>query len=282
MFSIIIPANNEEAYLGQCLDGLLAQTLQAGHTGGVEVIVAANGCTDATVEVAEGYRTQITNKGWTYTVLDIAEGSKPGSLNRADAAAAPMSDRGGRAYLDADVVLSPDVLSQIAAVLSTPLPRYASGQLEVAPAKSWVTRHFARIWTRLPFMTEGVPGAGLFAVNAAGRARWAEFPQIISDDTYVRLHFTPEERVGVEASYSWPMVEGASGLVKVRRRQDVGVSEVAELYPELMANEGKTKMTLARTLRLAASAPMSFMVYVFILVKVRLSRGGGVAWQRGR
>ena len=37
------------------------------------------------------------------------------------------------------------------------------------------TRRFflaAAIWVRLPFMTDGVPGAGLFAVNASGRARW--------------------------------------------------------------------------------------------------------------
>lgn len=282
MLSVIIPANNEEAYLGACLDGLAAQSLDPARTGGAEIVVAANGCSDRTVAIAESYRDRFAARGWRLVVLDIPEGSKPGALNRADATAAPLGETGIRAYLDADVVLSPDVLAQIAEVLDTPLPRYASGQLRVAPASSWVTRHFARVWQALPFMTEGVPGAGLFAVNAAGRARWDLFPKIISDDTYVRLLFTPEERIGVPAAYVWPMVEGFAGLVKVRRRQDVGVAEVADLYPELMGNEGKAPMTPGRTLGLALRMPVSFAVYAAVLVRVKATRGSRGDWRRGR
>ena len=51
MISVIIPANNEAGFIGPCLDALLAQDT----TRAAEVIVAANGCTDDTVAIAQGY-----------------------------------------------------------------------------------------------------------------------------------------------------------------------------------------------------------------------------------
>lgn len=278
MLSIIIPANNEEAYLPRCLDALEAQTLRATTCGGVEVIVAANGCTDATVTIAQAAVPRFSAKGWDLHVLDIAQGSKSGALNQADATA-----RGDmRAYLDADVIPSPDLLAETVDALAVTAPRYASGRLRVAPARSRVTRHFARIWCELPFMRDGVPGAGYFAVNAAGRARWATFPDIISDDTYVRLLFTPAERVAVSASYSWPMVEGFARLVRVRRRQDAGVAEVARRYPHLMANEGKARLGATDVLRLALRMPVSVAIYAAVLAAVRFGPGRATGWSRGR
>ena len=47
MISIVIPAHNEEAYLPRTLEALKRQNYP-----NFEIIVVANGCTDATVEVA--------------------------------------------------------------------------------------------------------------------------------------------------------------------------------------------------------------------------------------
>src|SRR5262245_5381206 len=49
MISVIIPAHNEERYLGKTLEALNRQ-----NYGWFEVIVVANGCTDRTAEVARG------------------------------------------------------------------------------------------------------------------------------------------------------------------------------------------------------------------------------------
>jgi glycosyltransferase involved in cell wall biosynthesis len=49
MISVIIPAHNEERYLGRTLEALRRQ-----NYGWFEVIVVANGCTDRTKEVARG------------------------------------------------------------------------------------------------------------------------------------------------------------------------------------------------------------------------------------
>lgn len=270
--SILIPANNEEGYLGPCLDGLLAQV--TARTA--EIIVSANACTDATVEIARSYVTRFADRGWRLVVLDEKTGGKPAALNRADAAATGDI----RIYLDADVVMSPPLLDGLAGALDRPEPAYASGELIVSPAKSWITRAYGRIWVRLPFMAEGVPGAGLFAVNASGRARWGAFPEIISDDTFVRLQFTPQERIAVPAPYSWPLVEGFSALVRVRRRQDAGVAELERIYPGILEREGKAPLTPGYLGRLALTDPVGLAVYIAVSLAVRAGRGSG--WSRGR
>ncbi|MFK7944826.1 MAG: glycosyltransferase family 2 protein [Paracoccaceae bacterium] len=276
MLSIIIPAHNEQAYLGTCLASLMAQE---GATGPVEIIVVANGCTDATVAVAKKFSGQAKARLWGFTVLDIPEGGKPGALDHGDAAASG----GARMYLDADITCGLGLLAQIQAVLDRPEPAYASGRLVVAPAKSWVTKRFADLWVRLPFLTQDVPGAGLFAVNAAGRGKWQSFPRIISDDGYVRLLFQPHERHLVNATYLWPMAEGFATLVRVRRRQDVGIQEIAEKFPSLPANEGKADLRPTDHLRLFLAAPLNYLVYVTVIVTVRFGgRRNYAAWSRGR
>ncbi len=50
--SVIVPARNEEAFLGHCLDTILAQRFPRAR---MEVVVVENGSTDRTSEVALGY-----------------------------------------------------------------------------------------------------------------------------------------------------------------------------------------------------------------------------------
>jgi len=273
--SVVIAARNEEAYIGRCLASLLAQEPVPG--GPVEVIVAANACTDATVARAREHEARFAARGWRLIVLDLAQGGKLGALAAGEAAATGR----GLVYLDADVVCDPGVMAQLAGALDVPQARYATGTLAVVRAETAVTRAYARIWVRLPFVQSGGVGAGLFAMNRAGRARWGAWPAIISDDTFARLHFTPEERVEVPARYHWPMVEGFGTLVRVRRRQDAGVAEIARLYPHLPANEGKHPVTKGLLVRLAVTDPVGFAVYMAVHVAVRMKRDTG-AWARGR
>ena len=269
MLSVIIPAHNEGPIIGDCLSALLAST----GAGQVQVIVAANGCSDQTVLVATGFAAQAAARGWAMQVLDLPTGGKPGALNAADAVAVYPA----RAYLDADVTVSPDLLAQTMAALSQPGPVYASGRVQIT-GRGLIARAYAAAWSRVPFMAQGVPGCGFFAVNGAGRARWAAFPPIISDDTFVRLHFTPTERILLDAPYDWPIAEGFANLVKVRRRQDAGVAEIARLYPALPANDGTPKV---RKLPLALHNPLAFAVYSAVALMVRLTPASP-DWSRGR
>lgn len=271
--SIIIPACNEANYIGGCLSAVLASV----GVQGAQVIVVANGCTDDTAARAASFQAAFEASGWRLDVLDLPALGKPGALDAGDGAAIHAN----RAYLDADVTVSPSLLGDIAAALEVPQPRYASG-MPVVTARSAVTRAYARFWVRLPFVAQGVPGFGLYAVNAAGRARWGGFPAIISDDTFVRVQFTPDERVRVSSAYQWPMVEGFRALVRVRRRQDQGVAELAALHPGMMANEAKDKPGKAWLLGRLLRDPVAFATYAAVTLAVRAGWGRQAGWVRGR
>lgn len=283
MLSVIIPANNEEALLGTCLESLLASEPPACC---VEIVVVANGCNDNTAGIAREFQTRVEARGWKMQVLDLTKGGKIRALNAGDAVASlPW-----RAYLDADVTVSPTLLDQLCRALDGPKARYASGNLRIT-AEGWVSKAYAATYRKVPFIARGVPGCGLFAVNAAGRARWGQFPDIISDDTFVRLLFRQEERIAVKARYNWPLVEGFGNLVRVRRRQDRGVRQVAALYPELCKNDEKSVLGISGKLALLARNPVGFTMYSSVALAVRLGdTNSGLAgvnanlpdWSRGR
>jgi len=274
VLSVILPAANEAAWIGTCLAALIASDPVPGRA---EVVVVANGCRDDTAARARAMAPAAAARGWGLAVLELADGGKPGALNAGEAAAAGEM----RAYLDADVAVSPGLMAQLVLALEGAPARYATGRAVVPRAASAATRAYARFWQTLPFARDPAPGYGLFAVNAAGRARWGAFPPVISDDTFVRLHFAPAERVGVAATYRWPMVEGLAGLVRVRRRQDAGVAEIAARWPALMANEGKARPGPAGIAARALRDPAGFAVYAEVSLAVRAGpRPAG--WTRGR
>lgn len=274
--SLILPASNEAEEIGACLDSVLSSDWR--HPTSVECVVVANGCRDQTVAVAQKRQAAFADKGWRLTVLDLAEGGKLNALNQGDAIAkGPV-----RAYLDADVRISPTLLAQLYSALATDTPRYASGTCVIAQPASWVSRAYRRIYRQVPFMTHGVPGCGLFAVNAAGRARWGQFPDIIADDTFVRLSFTPDERKGVAAPYSWPIVEGWTNLVRVRRRQNKGVDQIEAQFPHLLKNDDKPAFPVSRKLAMALRDPIGFAVYSGVALAVRLTPKKTQGWSRGR
>lgn len=273
--SVLIPAHNEADYLPACLSALAASEPASGP---VEVIVIANGCTDDTAQIARGFEEAFAAKGWRLQVLDLPQGGKLGAWNAGEAVAT------GRAliYLDADVNVSPPLVSQVADVLQGDSPAYASGSPNVTVENDAITRHYTRFWCTTPFMTHGVSGFGVFAMNRAGRARWDAWPDIISDDTFARLNFRPEERTRVPAPFDWPMIEGFVRLVQVRRRQDIGVAEIETRYPQLLQNDDPydhVQPVWKRALR----DPVAFVVFAVVRMTIKLPvLRSANRWVRGR
>ncbi len=96
LISILIPAHNEEAYIGETLKALRLQTYRF-----FEVIVIANGCTDLTAQVAHPLCDR---------VIDLAERGLGKARNTGGAKA-----RGELlVFLDADTRLNPEALAEIA------------------------------------------------------------------------------------------------------------------------------------------------------------------------
>lgn len=272
MLSVILPASNEEPYIADCLAALFHST--AKH---VQLIVVANGCHDRTAAAAQDIVDQSLPVTWQATVIELSEGSKPGALNAGDAAAQYEN----RLYLDADVIVTPSLLQKVDDALSVDHPLYATARAIVPPAKSWFSRQYTRFWLKLPFNQTHATGYGLFATNALGRQRWGEFPKLISDDTFVRLQFSPAERIEVAATYTWPMIEGFSALVRVRRRQNAGVDQLKALYPAIFENEAKPPLTVGGLASLFLKDPLGFLCYTTVALAVR-SKRGGTDFTRGR
>lgn len=281
MITIIIPAYNEEGYIGDCLRRLLqSEDPQAPQGAGpVQVIVVANGCTDATVTEARALAPDFAARGWLFQVLELAEGSKTRALNAGCAAAVNPN----LIHIDADIHVTPGLIASLARALDRAGPTYAGGRPRIRKAESWVSHRYARFWERLPFMATGVPGCGVCGVNAAGRARWSEIPEVIADDVFVRCHFAPNERVAVPDTYSWPIAEGFKRLVRVRRRQNQGLEELTMLCPDLMTETERTAPTGAQKIALFLRDPIGFAIYasVALAVKTPLYRNRR-RWERGR
>jgi glycosyltransferase involved in cell wall biosynthesis len=272
LLTIIIPASNEAAFIGPCLAALIASDpVQA------QIVVVANGCRDATAEIARSHAPAAAARGWGLQVIDRAEGAKPAALNAGDAAA--TGDM--RLYLDADVIVTPPLLAQISTALARPDATYATATPRIPRAHTAITRAYARFWQTLPFARSPAPGFGLFAVNAPGRARWGDFPAVIADDTFARLQFQPTERLQVAASYDWPMIEGFAALTRVRRRQDAGMAEIARAYPGLLAREAKAPLGLSGLATRALRDPVGFAAYAAVSLAVRLGPQGP-GFTRGR
>ena len=56
-FSVVIPAHNEEKYIGKCLRSIKSASKYV--SGGVEMIVVANRCTDRTAVIAKHYGARV-------------------------------------------------------------------------------------------------------------------------------------------------------------------------------------------------------------------------------
>ncbi|WP_298922074.1 glycosyltransferase [uncultured Roseobacter sp.] len=277
MISVIIPANNEQGYIGTCLDLILRS--RAPEAGPVQVVVVANGCSDATVAEATALTPAYAEKGWQLDVLDLEQGGKINALNAGDRAA--RYDK--RVYIDADIHVTEDLIAQLAQALDRSGAAYAGGRPQIRPARSFISERYARFWEKLPFMASGVPGCGVYALNAAARARWGDFPDITADDTFVRFHFAADEMYGVPATYSWPITEGFANLVRVRRRQDQGLEQMRQQLPELASRMERTAPDGREKLRLFCRDPLGFVIYSAVAVTVRLPIfRNRSTWDRGR
>jgi glycosyltransferase involved in cell wall biosynthesis len=231
MISIVIPAYNEEAVIGRCLKSLTGDG--SAEPGELEIVVACNGCHDKTARIAREF-------GAPVRVLETDISSKSAALNLADRAATSFP----RIYVDADIILSLDSVRRLAGVLDD------KGVLAAAPAvgpgfpegTGWVVRAYYQFWMALPYIQEGMMAAGVYAVSREGRKRFAEFPAIIADDGYVRLHFTSEERVEVAAARSIVSAPAKlRDLILIKTRSRLGIYQLQARFPELYAREAKSK-----------------------------------------
>jgi cellulose synthase/poly-beta-1,6-N-acetylglucosamine synthase-like glycosyltransferase len=239
--SVIIPAHNEEDSISGCLRSLVEQSIR--HP--LKIIVVANGCVDATGARARAMADEISARGFDFEVAEIPRGSKPNALNHGET----YVTGGIRIYLDADVRLSPDAIEAVAETLAGERALLTAPAVSVSAGRAWSTRCYAKIWQALPVVRTGVIGAGIYAVSEQGRRRWASFPDIHSDDKYVRLCFDVGERqISRRGSFVIRMPEGLHELISVRARWCRGNRELAVRFPLLARRDRRNYLAVAAML----------------------------------
>jgi glycosyltransferase involved in cell wall biosynthesis len=207
--SVIIAAHNEARVIDRCLDAVL----RSAPPVPLDIVVAANGCTDDTADVA-GRRPGVR-------VLHLTTPGKAAALNAAEQVASGFP----RIYLDADIVLAGRGIRGLIEALDTS----GAGPLAVSPrrvlevsGRPLVVRGWCAVNQRLPVFTDALFGRGAIALSEHGRARFDAFPEIVADDLFLDSLFAPGEKkqVGDVISYvGAPYRTSAliNRLVRVRR-----------------------------------------------------------------
>lgn len=211
MATVIVPAHNEANVIRRCLDSLV------GQAGLDRIIVACNGCTDDTVAIVRQFYPDVT-------CLDLDIPSKVHALNEAEKyiISWPVF------YIDADVALSEnavvnvtDGMKEMGLLLAAPHP-------EIDTAKSpWLVRQFYKTWLSLPYIREGVVATCSFVISEEGRKRFGKFPDVISDDGFVRSQFHSHEIGNVESARVFVSApRTVKSLIKIKARARLGNMEL--------------------------------------------------------
>ncbi len=151
-------------------------------------------------------------------VVEVAAASTAGALNAGDRGA---DDRFPRIYLNVDATLDAATVRALRDVLrATTAPLLAAPQPRYAPSgRPWSVRAFCRISEQMSQANGELVGLGVFAVNAAGRARFGEFPGTVAADLFVQRLFSDEERLVLsDHSFDVRPPSTLGGLLAARTR----------------------------------------------------------------
>lgn len=270
-FTVIIPAHNEELVIARCIETALRG---APRNHRMQLIVAANGCTDDTVAVTRRCAPEAF-------VLDLPQGSKTLAMNEAARHAKTLP----RIFLDADVQCDYHSLEALAEALTRPGVMAASPALKMDLTRSsFLVRAYYRVWLTQPYVNRAMVGSGCFGLSEAAAARIGEFPPITGDDIWVHSRFPEAERrcvthdsEGRAVSFLVSPPRRIIDQVRVETRRRLGNEQVLQLYPAPQFIRSNSAGDLRTALRQGAS-----ILDVCIYLSVKLITRVRASWARRR
>ncbi|MBU4392167.1 MAG: glycosyltransferase [Actinobacteria bacterium] len=149
---MIIPAYNEEGYIGNTLESVKRAIGAYGNAGGVEVIVVDNNSTDGTAAVATGYGARVVFEG-------------ENMIAKARNAGARASRGEYLVFLDADTTIDSSLLRRVDGLLES--GAVIGGGVFIDYDAHWDLRVLARLMNYLCFVFRKQWGAFLFCERAA-------------------------------------------------------------------------------------------------------------------
>lgn len=199
LFSIIIPARNEERNIGRCLESIAAVDWPAGQ---LEVLVVDNGSSDRTAEIAQGMGAQVL----------LRPGATVAGLRNFGAS---LSRGPILVFLDADCTVHPDWLQNACRHLPEQGISCFGSPPVVPPESTWVQRAWFHIRRKKGcFDTDWLESMNMFVRSDAFAEvggfdedlvtcedydlslRLRRFGRIVSDDRIVAVHHGEAASVG--------------------------------------------------------------------------------------
>jgi len=211
--------------------------------------------------------------------------SKVSALNAGDAAAAAPI----RIFLDADIVLSLEAVQQLIMVLDTQESIVAAPRVRFNLERATRgVRSFYEVFMRLPYVTDNLVGLGVYGLSPAGRARFGDFPELISDDLFVQRLFGAQERILVDATFEVQVPRTLHHLLRVRTRIAKGNAQLASMTGrdhsdvDFSSSTGTTANALLDVLRTRPALLPHAIVYTAVTVAARLRARRSVSsrWER--
>jgi hypothetical protein len=148
-----------------------------------------------------------------------------------------------------------------------------------------IIRLYYRARERIPAVMRSMWGAGVYGLSAAGRARFAEFPDIVAEDLFVDQYFGAGDLVIVGDD---PVTVVAPAkfrdLLRVMRRAYRGAAEIRAA--SLAVGSGRKTASVVSDIARLASSDLSGLccaaVYVFVAIVARLYIvfGRRTRWER--
>ncbi|WP_295799664.1 glycosyltransferase [uncultured Microbulbifer sp.] len=214
--SVIIPAHNEAATIGKLLKAIYPGVQSGKYT----ITVACNGCSDRTAGVVRHFFPQAR-------CLDLARAGKARAINEAEAQGLGFP----RIYVDADVYINQEALLALIDAC-----RKSTDPVVVAPQgvlrngdSDFFVKYYYRAWKKTRFFTEYGYGAGVYGLNRAARQSFSKFPDLISDDGYIRAIFGYSNIAVCEQAHSEVWVPGNfRDLLRIKTRSKLGKLQLAK------------------------------------------------------
>lgn len=222
MPSVVIPAHNEANGIERCL-----RALGADGVPGLVVVVIANACKDDTAARARAL-------GGPVQVVETQQGGKANAMNLGERHLREQGlDAFPRLFLDGDIELAPGTLRALLEAASAPGPRVVAATPDFdCSGCSIAVRLYYDAERFNPYHFSGAPnGSGTYCVNAEGRARWGEFPEVIADDGFVERRFAASERATVPAAARVRVPRTVAALRRVAARVRLGTAELDRISP---------------------------------------------------
>lgn len=207
--NVLIPVYNGALVLGETITQFVSESAEF-----LNLVVVVNGSSDDSMGVAEVALKAIALTGASVHLVHLGVASRTEALNLGHEFTVPS---GHHLYLDQDVRVSPGGLAKVVQALDDGAQFVAARAVWRTPSR--MVRAAMEAWNCLPYVRGTPVTAGMYAVSAHGRARWGEWPVGLPDDKFARLHFFPEERVGLDdVEYSALAPADLSALVAARTR----------------------------------------------------------------